>query len=97
MRRHDPGRRAPLRQKVSERIPRALSDRLFDALFAVAGCDRDRALLAFYVSTGACAPELLGVTIDLVDPGTQRIAVHRKGSGQVLTSMRMRYYTVQYS
>jgi site-specific recombinase XerD len=49
-------------------------------LFAVAGCDRDRALLAFYLSTGARASELLGVTIDLVDPGTQRIAVRRKGS-----------------
>lgn len=77
---HDPGRRAPLRQKVADRIPRALPDRLFDALFAVAGCDRDRALLAFYVSTGARASELLGVTLDLVDPGTQRIAVRRKGS-----------------
>lgn len=80
MRPHETGRRAPLRQKVPERIPRALSDRLFDALFAVAGCDRDRALLAFYVSTGARASELLGVTVDLVDPGTQRIAVRRKGS-----------------
>lgn len=80
MRPHYAGRRAPLRQKVPDRIPRALPDRLFDALFAVAGCDRDRALLAFYVSTGARASELLGVTIDLVDPGAQRIAVLRKGS-----------------
>jgi integrase len=80
MRPHDAGHRAPLRQKVPDRIPRALPDRLFDALFAVAGCDRDRALLAFYVSTGARASELLGVSIDLVDPGTQRIAVRRKGS-----------------
>jgi site-specific recombinase XerD len=80
MRPHDAGRRAPLRQKVPDRIPRALPDRLFDALFAVAGCDRDRALLAFYVSTGARASELLGVTTDLVDPGTQRIAVRRKGT-----------------
>jgi integrase len=77
---HDSGHPAPLRQKVPDRIPRALPDRLFDALFAVAGCDRDRALLAFYVSTGARASELLGVTIDLVDPGTQRIAVRREGS-----------------
>jgi site-specific recombinase XerD len=83
MRPHDSGRRAPLRQKVPDRIPRALPDRLFDALFAVAGCDRDRALLAFYVSTGARASELLGVTVDLVDPGTQRIAVRRKGSERI--------------
>jgi site-specific recombinase XerD len=79
----DSGRRAPLRQKLPERIPRSLPDHLFDALFAVAGCDRDRALLAFYVSTGARASELLGVSVDLVDAGTQRIGVHRKGSGRL--------------
>lgn len=75
-------RRAPLRQKLPERIPRALPDRMFDALFAVAGCDRDRALLAFWVSTGARASELLGASIADVDAGTQRIAVTRKGSGR---------------
>lgn len=80
---HDSGRRAPLRQKVPDRIPRAVPDRLFDALFAAAGRDRDRALRAFYVSTGARASELLGVTVDLVDPGTQRIAVRRKESERV--------------
>lgn len=79
----DAGRRAPLRQKVPDRLPRALPDPVFDALFAAAGCDRDRALLAFYVSTGARASELLGVTVDLVDPGSQRIGVHRKGSGRL--------------
>jgi integrase len=46
-------------------------------------CDRDRALLAFYVSTGARASELLGVTVDRVDPGEQRIGVYRKGSGRL--------------
>jgi site-specific recombinase XerC len=64
-------------------VPRSLPDHLFDALFAVMGCDRDRALLAFYVSTGARAAELLGVTLDQVDVGTQRIGVHRKGSGRL--------------
>jgi site-specific recombinase XerD len=78
-----PGRRAPLRQKLPERVPRSLPDGLFDALFAVLGSDRDRALLAFYVSTGARASELLGVTTDRVDPGEQRIGVHRKGSGRL--------------
>lgn len=77
------GPRAPLRQRLPARVPRSLPDHLFDALFAVMGCDRDRALLAFYVSTGARAAELLGVTMDLVDPGTQRIGVHRKGSGRL--------------
>jgi integrase len=78
-----PGRRAPLRQKVPERLPRSLPDRVFDALFATLGSDRDRALLAFYVSTGARASELLGVTMDRIDLGEQRIGVHRKGSGRL--------------
>lgn len=78
-----PGRRAPLRQKQPALVPRSLSDERFDALFAAMVCDRDRALLAFYVSTGARASELLGVNLDMVDPGTQRIAVRRKGSGRV--------------
>lgn len=83
MRAFTPGRRAPLRQKLPERLPRSLPDRVFDALFAALVCDRDRALLAFYVSTGARASELLGVTTDRVDPGEQRIGVHRKGSGRL--------------
>ena len=57
-------RRAPLRQKTPVRVPRGIPDRLFDELFAAMGSDRDRALLAFYVSTGARASELLGVTVD---------------------------------
>jgi site-specific recombinase XerD len=77
------GARAPFRQKMPERIPRHLPDRLFDELFATLRSDRDRALLAFYVSTGARASELLGVTVDLVNVGDQRIGVHRKGSGRL--------------
>lgn len=83
MRPFAPGVRAPLRQKLPERLPRSLPDHLFDALFAVMGSDRDRALLAFYVSTGARASELLGVTVDRVNPGEQRIGVRRKGSGRL--------------
>lgn len=78
-----PGPRAPFRQKVPERLPRSLPDGVFDALFTALGSDRDRALLAFYVSTGARASELLGVTLDHVDPGEQRIGVFRKGSGRL--------------
>ena len=76
-------RRAPLRQKLPTRLPRSLPDHLFDALFAVLGSDRDRALVAFYVSSGARASELLGVDLDRVDVGAQRIGVHRKGSGRL--------------
>jgi integrase len=76
-------RRAPLRQKTPSRQPKGLPDHLFDELFAAMGCDRDRALLAFYVSTGARAAELLGVTLERVDVGRQLIGVHRKGSGRL--------------
>ncbi|MCM2416610.1 site-specific integrase [Streptomyces sp. RKAG293] len=45
--------------------------------------NQDRALIAFYISTGARASELLGVPQGLVAPGDQTIGVVRKGS-QVL-------------
>jgi site-specific recombinase XerD len=41
---------------------------------------RDRALVAFYVSTGARASELLSATRGGVDPGRQLITVVRKGT-----------------
>ncbi|MGW3186201.1 tyrosine-type recombinase/integrase, partial [Kitasatospora sp. NPDC001119] len=53
--------RARLRQKVSSRPPRSIPDPLWDELFAAMGCDRDRALLDCYVTSGARAEELLGV------------------------------------
>ena len=76
-------RRAPLRQKVPMVTGRGVPDGLFDELFTAMTGDRDRALLAFYVSTGARASELLGVTFNHVDPGRQLIGVHRKGSGRL--------------
>lgn len=76
-------RRAPLRQKAPPAGSRGLSDRAFDELFAAMGSDRDRALLAFYVSTGARASELLGLTVDRVDVAGQMIGVHRKGTGRL--------------
>ena len=45
-----------------------------------AGSHRDRALVAFWVSTGARASELLGATVGDVDPGQQLITVIRKGT-----------------
>jgi integrase len=53
---------------------------LWDELFAVMGCDRDRALLEFYVSSGARASELLGVTLDDIDWAGQLLYVVSKGS-----------------
>jgi site-specific recombinase XerD len=49
-------------------------------LFARLGSHRDRALVAFWVSTGARASELLGATAADSDPGQQLITVIRKGT-----------------
>jgi len=69
------------RPKVPTRIPRSIPDEEFNEIFARLPSHRDRALVAFYVSTGARASELLSVTAAGVDPGRQLISVVRKGSG----------------
>jgi site-specific recombinase XerC len=68
------------RPKVVTRAPRCIPDERFDALFAQLGSHRDRALVAFWVSTGARASELLGATVADADPGQQLITVMRKGT-----------------
>jgi integrase len=78
------GQRAGLfRPRVAQRIPRQIPDGKFDELFVALGSHRDRALLAFWVSTGARASELLGVLSGGMDPGQQLITVIRKGSRAV--------------
>jgi hypothetical protein len=57
-------RRARLRQKVPTQAPRAIPDHRWDELVTELDCDRDRALLEFYVSSGARASELLGIGVD---------------------------------
>ena len=75
------GQRAGLfRPRVAQRIPRQIPDGKFDELFAALCSHRDRALLAFWISTGARASELLGVLAGGIDPGQQLITVIRKGS-----------------
>src|SRR5258708_32216866 len=49
-------------------------------MFAALASHRDRALLAFWISTGARARELLTVARGRVDPADQLIGVIRKGS-----------------
>lgn len=71
------------RPGMPSRIPRNVSDAEFDEIFARLPSHRDRALVAFYVSTGARASELLSAPQGGVDPGRQLIAVMRKGSGEV--------------
>jgi len=71
---------APYQPKAPRRIPRAIPDGQFNELFAALASDRDRALLAFWISTGARARELLTVVEGRVDPASQLIGVVRKGS-----------------
>lgn len=69
------------RPKLPKRLPRNIPDDEFNSIFTKLASHRDRAMVAFYVSTGARASELLSVTQDGVDPGRQVITVMRKGSG----------------
>lgn len=75
-----PYRRARLRPRQGSRVVRSIPDGLFDDLFARMRCDRDRALLAFYVSSGARASELLGLGMDDIDWAGKKIYVISKGS-----------------
>ncbi|RZU46595.1 site-specific recombinase XerD [Krasilnikovia cinnamomea] len=83
---HDPSRpwpvrrRADYRQRVPRQIPRALPDDAADALFSALRSHRDRALVAFWLSSGVRAAELLGLRHDRVDYGRRTIAVVSKGT-----------------
>jgi integrase len=68
------------RPRVPQRIPRGIPDEKFDEIFAALPSDRDRALVAFWVSAGVRASELLGMRVADVDPGQQVITVVRKGT-----------------
>jgi site-specific recombinase XerD len=68
------------RPRVPDRIPRSIPDSEFNEIFAGLPSHRDRALVAFYVSTGARASELLSATLAGIDPGRQLITVTRKGT-----------------
>ena len=48
------------RPRLVQRVPRRIPDERFNQFFAQLRSDRDRALVAFWVSTGARAAELLG-------------------------------------
>ncbi len=71
------------RPRVPSRIPRSVADEEFNEIFAALGSHRDRALVAFYVSTGARASELLSATLAGLDPGRQLITVARKGTREL--------------
>jgi len=71
------------RPRVPDRIPRSVPDSEFNEIFAGLPSHRDRALVAFYVSTGARASELLSATLAGTDPGRQLITVARKGTREL--------------
>jgi site-specific recombinase XerC len=68
------------RPRVPRRVPKQIPDEAFNELFARLPSNRDRALVAFWISTGARASELLGAVCSGADPGQQLITVIRKGS-----------------
>lgn len=68
------------RRNQPRKHPRAVPDGLFNDLFAKMDSDRDRALLAMFVSAGPRAEELLGLVRGRVRVGDQLIGVLRKGS-----------------
>lgn len=78
-----PQRRADYRQRVPRSLPRSIPDALFDEVFIAMRSHRDRAILAFYVSTAARPDELLTVDQNCVDYGEQLIAVVRKGTREL--------------
>lgn len=53
--------RAPYRQKVTRRLPRALGDALFDEVFTQLKSTRDKAIVATAVASGMRASELLSM------------------------------------
>ncbi|MGV9386387.1 tyrosine-type recombinase/integrase [Nonomuraea sp. NPDC003707] len=68
------------RPRIVQRVPRSIPDERFNDLFAQLGSHRDRALVAFWVSSGARASELLGARYADADAGQQLITVVRKGT-----------------
>lgn len=80
---HRDERAGAYRPRLVRRTPRSIPDERFNELFAALPSHRDRALVAFWVSTGARASELLGVRGGDVDVGRQLITVIRKGSREL--------------
>ena len=74
-------RRGAYRQKQPEAMPRAVPDAVVEDLFGALDCNRDRALFAMFLSSGARAGELLGMTVGDAHPGDGRIYVRSKGLG----------------
>ncbi|MFD6995016.1 tyrosine-type recombinase/integrase [Streptomyces mirabilis] len=79
-REHRKERTGLYRPKVPKRIPRRIPDEKYTEVFAGLRSHRDRALLAFWVATGARAEELLTSQQGDAVVGQQTIGVIRKGT-----------------
>jgi integrase len=66
--------------RLPRRAPRAIPDAQWTRLFEALRSDRDRAIVAVAVSTGARAGELLGIRGGDVDWSEQLVQVRRKGT-----------------
>ncbi|MFD3472912.1 tyrosine-type recombinase/integrase [Streptomyces sp. NPDC058682] len=75
-------RRARLRQRVPTTGPRSIPDGMWDEFFAALTCDRDRAAVLLYVSSGSRAGEVLGVTSGDINWAKQLIWVVTKGGDE---------------
>jgi site-specific recombinase XerC len=73
-------RRATYRQKTPRPVWRAIPDDAANQLFAALRCHRDRALVAFWLSSGVRAAELLGLHHPDLDVGRRTITVVGKGN-----------------
>ncbi len=71
--------RAAYRQRNPGLPLRALPDAVFDQFFVSLSSNRDRAIVAFAVSSGARAAELLGLRLEDLDVGRQLVALEGKG------------------
>ncbi|MFD8608953.1 tyrosine-type recombinase/integrase [Streptomyces sp. NPDC059631] len=77
---HQNRRTGGYRPTVPKRIPRRIPEEKFTEVFAGLRSHRDRALLAFWVATGARAEELLTSKQGLAIVSQQTIGVIRKGT-----------------
>ncbi|MFJ2650323.1 tyrosine-type recombinase/integrase [Streptomyces sp. NPDC087420] len=77
---HKKQRTGLYRPKIPKRIPRRIPEDKYTEVFAGLRSHRDRALLAFWVATGARSEELLTATQGGAIVGQQTIGVIRKGT-----------------
>src|SRR4051794_23222597 len=77
---HQKQRTGLYRPKIPQRIPRRIPEDKYTEVFAGLRSHRDRALLAFWVTTGARLEELLTATQGGAIVGQQTVGVIRKGT-----------------